>query len=156
ADLDEYFPLRQDILAKYPRTIIRTDLIDAHLYLIKKSCLDIAIRSSYSSFRKEFLPKMIRQMVKGQSIEDLISKAPNISIVIRQQDDHSDLSKILEQYDCDNKQIRGGRYYFIDETSIFRVKHALSYLEANRQAASLISSYTNEDIAFKDRFEQVQ
>lgn len=48
-------------------------------------------------------------------------------------DDHSDLSEILQQYDCDTKQIRGGCYYFIDETPIFRVKNVLSYLEANRQ-----------------------
>ncbi len=48
-------------------------------------------------------------------------------------DDHGDLARILEQYDCDNKQIKGGCYYFIDETQLFRVKHVLSYLEANRQ-----------------------
>ncbi|CAF2521803.1 unnamed protein product [Rotaria sp. Silwood2] len=160
ADLDEHLPLRQNILAKYPRTIIRTDLVDAHLYLIKKSCLDIAIRSNYSSFRKEFLPKMIRQMATDQSLEDLILKPANISMMIRQKttdlDDHADLSRLLEQYDCDNEQIRGGCYYFIDETQIFRVKHVLSYLEANRQASSLILSYTNEDITFKDRLEQIQ
>ncbi len=86
-------------------------------------------------------------------------------------DDYTDLSKILERYDCDNKQIKGGCYYFIDETQLFRVKHVLSYLEANRQvgllfpiifhsiflkAASLISSYTNEDVTFKDRLDQIQ
>ncbi|CAF0869391.1 unnamed protein product [Rotaria sp. Silwood1] len=160
ADLDEHLPLRQNILAKYPRTIIRTNLVDAHLYLIKKSCLDIAICSNYSSFRKEFLPKMIRQMATGQSLEDLISTSANKSIMIRQKatnlGDHADLTRLLEQYDCDNNQIRGGCYYFIDETQIFRVKHVLSYLEANRQASSLILSYTNEDITFKDRLEQIQ
>jgi len=51
-------------------------------------------------------------------------------------DDYTDLSKILERYDCDNKQIKGGCYYFIDETQLFRVKHVLSYLEANRQVDS--------------------
>ncbi|CAF1441154.1 unnamed protein product [Adineta ricciae] len=71
-------------------------------------------------------------------------------------DDHGDLSRILEQYDCDDKQIRGGCYYVTDETQLFRVKHVIAYLEANRHAAALISSYTNEDILFKDRIEQVQ
>ncbi|CAF1059066.1 unnamed protein product [Rotaria sordida] len=160
ADLDEYLPLRQNILAKYPRTIIRTDLVDAHLYLIKKSCLDIAIRSDYSSFRKEFLPKMIRQMAIDQPLEDLISTPANRTTMIRQQttdlDDNADLSRLLEEYDCDNQEIRGGCYYSTDETQIFRVKHVLSYLEANRQASSLILSYTNEDITFKERLEQIQ
>ncbi|CAF1284433.1 unnamed protein product [Rotaria magnacalcarata] len=160
ADLDEYFPLKQNILAKYPRTIIRTDLVDAHLYLIKKSCLDIAICSKYSSFRKEFLPKMIRQMATGQSLEVLISTTANKKMMIRQTttdlDDHTDLSRLLEQYNCDNKQIRGGCYYSINETQVFRVKNVLSYLEANRQASSQILSFTNEDITFKDRLEQIQ
>ncbi len=84
ADLDEDLPIRQNILARYPRTIIRTDLVDGHLYLIKKSCLDVAIRSKYSSFRKEFLPKMIRQMAVNQSLEDLISTTNQTKIIIRQ------------------------------------------------------------------------
>ena len=144
-------------MIRYPRTIIRTDLVDAHLYLIKKSCLDVAICSKYSSFRKEFLPKMIRQMATGQSLEVLISTTANKKMMIRQTsllsfsfvfsylnfiefkkiatdlDDHIDFSRLLEQYDCDNKQIRGGCYYSIDETQVFRVKNVLSYLEANRQ-----------------------
>ncbi len=69
---------------RYPRTIIRTDLVDGHLYLIKKSCLDIAIRSKYSSFRKEFLPKMIRQMATNQLLEDLIPTSDNKKNLIRQ------------------------------------------------------------------------
>ena len=36
------------------------------------------------------------------------------------------------------------------------MKHVLSYLEANRQAANLILTYTKEDITFKDRLEQIQ
>ncbi|CAF4273445.1 unnamed protein product [Rotaria sp. Silwood2] len=64
---------------QYPRTIIRQDLVDVHLYLIKKSCLDIAIRSNYSSFRKQFLPEMIQRIATGQLLEDLISKFANLS-----------------------------------------------------------------------------
>jgi hypothetical protein len=73
-----------DIFIRYPRTIIRTDLVDGHLYLVKKSCLDIAIRSKYSSFRKEFLPKMIRQMATNQSLEDLISTPNQKKMMMRQ------------------------------------------------------------------------
>jgi hypothetical protein len=47
-------------------------------------------------------------------------------------EDYADLSRVLEQYDSDDKQIRGGCYYFIDDTQLFRVKHVISYLEANR------------------------
>ena len=72
------------MLIRYPRTIIRTDLVDGHLYLIKKSCLDVAIRSEYSSFRKEFLPKMIRQMATNQPLEDLISSDNKKKILSRQ------------------------------------------------------------------------
>jgi hypothetical protein len=53
-------------------------------------------------------------------------------------DDSTDLSKILERYDSDNQQIRGGCYYFIDDTQLFRVKHVLSYLEANRQVSEIV------------------
>ena len=69
---------------RYPRTTIRTDLVDGHLYLIKKSCLDVAIRSDYSSFRKEFLPKMIRQMATNQSLEDLIPTQNQKKLLTRQ------------------------------------------------------------------------
>ncbi|CAF1391734.1 unnamed protein product [Adineta ricciae] len=160
ADLEQVFPLRQAILINHPRTTIRTDLVDAHIYLIKKSCLDIGNRSSFSSFRKEFLPKLIRQIVTDKPLEDLVDQANNQRTMMRQKtmdmDDHGDLSRILEQYDCDDKQVRGGCYYVTDETQLFRVKHVIAYLEANRHAAALISSYTNEDILFKDRIEQVQ
>ncbi|UJR29347.1 hypothetical protein I4U23_010559 [Adineta vaga] len=161
ADLDESFSLRQAILVKYPRTTIRTDLVDAHFYLIKKSCLDIANRSSFSSFRKEFLPKLIQQIATDKPLEDLIAQGNNSKLMMMRQktmdmDDHGDLTRILEQYDCDDKQIRGGCYYHTNDTQLFRVKHVLAYLEANRQASLLISSYTNEDITFKDRLEQIQ
>ncbi|CAF1689614.1 unnamed protein product, partial [Adineta ricciae] len=75
ADLEQVFPLRQAILINHPRTTIRTDLVDAHIYLIKKSCLDIGNRSSFSSFRKEFLPKLIRQIVTDKPLEDLVDQA---------------------------------------------------------------------------------
>ncbi|CAF5129674.1 unnamed protein product, partial [Rotaria sp. Silwood1] len=94
----------------YPRTITRQDLVDAHLYLIKKSCLDIAIRSNYSSFRKQCLPEMIQRMATGQSLEDLILTSANVMMVMRQKatnlDNHADLTRLSKPYDCDNKQIR--------------------------------------------------
>lgn len=71
-------------LNRYPRTIIRTDLIDGHLYLIKKSCLDVAIRSTYSSFRKEFLPKMLRQISTDQPLENLLQTPNHRNPFIRQ------------------------------------------------------------------------
>ncbi|CAF4470195.1 unnamed protein product [Rotaria sp. Silwood2] len=86
ANSDKYLLLKQNILAKYPRTIIRQDLVDAHLYLIKKSCLDIAIRSNSSSFRKKFLPEIIQRIATGQSLEDLISTSANVTMMMRQKD----------------------------------------------------------------------
>ncbi|CAF4840229.1 unnamed protein product, partial [Rotaria sp. Silwood2] len=68
---------------RYPRTIIQQDLVDVHLYLIKKSCLDIAIRSNYSSFRKQFLPEMIQRITTGQLLEDLISTFANVTMMMR-------------------------------------------------------------------------
>lgn len=50
-------------------------------------------------------------------------------------DDHANLERILQEYDTDNKQIRNGCYYFINQTQLFRVKHVLAYLEANRQVS---------------------
>jgi len=95
-------------------------------------------------------------MAVNQSLEDLISTSNQTKTIIRQKslflkfifkilisfyllkiatdlDDYTDLSRILEEYDSDNKQIRQGCYYFIDQTQLFRVKNVLSYLEANRQ-----------------------
>ncbi|CAF4771053.1 unnamed protein product [Rotaria sp. Silwood2] len=80
---DKYLLLKQNILATYPRTITRQDLVDTHLYLIKKSCLDIAIHSNYSLFRKQFLPEMIQRMATGQLLEDLISTSANVTMVMR-------------------------------------------------------------------------
>ncbi|CAF4598549.1 unnamed protein product, partial [Rotaria sp. Silwood2] len=97
ANSDKYLLLKQNILAKYPRTITQQDLVDAHLYLIKKSCLDIAICSNYLSFRKKFLPEMIQRMATGQPLEDLISTSANVTMVIKQKatnlDNHADLTR---------------------------------------------------------------
>lgn len=55
-----------------------------------------------------------------------------------------------------NNQQQDGCYYHIDESQVFRVKHILSYFDANRQSSSLISSLTKEDITYKDRIDQIQ
>ena len=140
---------------------IRSDLVDAHLYLIKKSALDIALRSKSSSFRKEFLPKMIRQLAIGHALEDLLPATSRLQKLQRQTseshsnerrerrdrecllaadfDDHGDLSEILGEYLCDNQQVHGGCYYSLADRQLFRVKHVLAYLEANRQVILSLS-----------------
>lgn len=52
--------------------------------------------------------------------------------------------------------MKNGCYYFIDQSQLFRVKHVLSYFDANRHSASVIASFTKEDITYKDRIEQIQ
>ena len=79
---------------------------------------------------------------------------------------------MLETYQTRCETVPQRCFYTIADGQLFRVKHVIAYLEANRQvgttpldrlilighfqAAALISSSTNEDITFKDRLEQIQ
>ena len=157
---------------RYPRMRIRSDLVDAHLYFIKKSALDIAIRSRYSSFRKEFLPQLIRQLATDQPLEHLLPSNARPAMQLHRQtssffsdqrerkrdvllaadlDDYGDLSQILAEYQSEKQQIQGGCYYSIGEGQLFRVKNVVAYLEANRQV--IFFSFAFAQLSFV-RFEK--
>uniref|UniRef100_A0A8D0GGT7 Translation initiation factor eIF2B subunit gamma n=1 Tax=Sphenodon punctatus TaxID=8508 RepID=A0A8D0GGT7_SPHPU len=62
ADLDEELVIKRSILQKHPRMHIRTGLVDAHLYCLKKYVVDFLVENrSFTSIRSELIPYLVRK-----------------------------------------------------------------------------------------------
>ncbi|XP_042318777.1 translation initiation factor eIF-2B subunit gamma isoform X2 [Sceloporus undulatus] len=78
ADLDEEIVIKRSLLQKHSRIHIRTGLMDAHLYCLKKSVVDFLVENrSFTSIRSELIPYLVRkqfsspaQLQKGQSMNE--------------------------------------------------------------------------------------
>nr|XP_056723630.1 translation initiation factor eIF-2B subunit gamma [Euleptes europaea] len=62
ADLDEEIIIKRSILQKHSRMHIRTGLMDAHLYCLKKCVVDFLVENrSFTSIRSELIPYLVRK-----------------------------------------------------------------------------------------------
>ncbi|XP_051663502.1 translation initiation factor eIF-2B subunit gamma [Manacus candei] len=62
ADLDEELVIKRSILQKHPRMHIRTGLMDAHLYCLKKYVVDFLVENrTITSLRSELIPHLVRK-----------------------------------------------------------------------------------------------
>ncbi|KAK1786914.1 hypothetical protein P4O66_017013 [Electrophorus voltai] len=62
ADLEEGLVIRKYVMRKHPRMHIRTDLLDAHLYCLKKCVVDFLVANKcISSLRGELVPYLVRK-----------------------------------------------------------------------------------------------
>ncbi|KAG8014149.1 Translation initiation factor eIF-2B subunit gamma, partial [Nibea albiflora] len=75
ADLEDGLSIRKSIVRKHPRMHIKTGLVDAHLYCLKKAVVDFLVdNKSISSIRGELVPYLVRKQfsktTNSQKIKD--------------------------------------------------------------------------------------
>ncbi|KAJ7132871.1 UDP-3-O-glucosamine N-acyltransferase [Mycena crocata] len=85
-DLDrnsEEVELRMSMLSRYPRAMLSSNLQDSHVYVCKRSVLDVLQeKRHFDSFREEFLPwlcKVQYQRTKRQRYEQILNPTANTS-----------------------------------------------------------------------------
>ncbi|KAJ6586808.1 UDP-3-O-glucosamine N-acyltransferase [Mycena vulgaris] len=79
----EEMELRMSMLSRYPRAALTSNLQDSHVYVLKRSVLDVLQeKHHFDSFREEFLPwlcKVQYQRKKRERYEQLLNPMTNTS-----------------------------------------------------------------------------
>lgn len=159
ADLDEELVIKKSIMRKHPRMHIKTGLVDAHLYCLKKSVVDfLADNKSITSIRGELIPYLVRKQFsastnsqktkndseKNQKKTDL--KTPDIHISSKDED----LLDLAREKSCWNDHrgdmsdaYHGGKLrcyvHIMEDGMCYRVNTLAAYIEANRLAPKFFS-----------------
>uniref|UniRef100_A0A4W3IAA4 Translation initiation factor eIF2B subunit gamma n=1 Tax=Callorhinchus milii TaxID=7868 RepID=A0A4W3IAA4_CALMI len=151
ADLDDELVIRKSILQKHPRMHIKTALVDAHLYCLKKWVLDFLVENkSFTSIRGELIPYLVRKQFSAPSSSqhkddtdedhkknlkpiDIFSyaKEDNLLNLAREKsfwnDHHGDM---IDPYHGSKLRCY---VHIMKEGICYRVNTLASYIEANRQ-----------------------
>ncbi|XP_053294627.1 translation initiation factor eIF-2B subunit gamma [Pleuronectes platessa] len=159
ADLEDGLSIRKSIMRKHPRMHIKTGLVDAHLYCLKKAVVDFLTENkSISSIRGELLPYLVRKQFSKttnshkikEDAEDQSQKmsdsSTNQELLITSRDEL--LLQLAQERSCWNdhhgdmsEAYHGGKlrcYVHITEQSLcYRVNTLAAYIEANRLAPKL-------------------
>ncbi|XP_066548154.1 translation initiation factor eIF2B subunit gamma isoform X2 [Amia ocellicauda] len=156
ADLDEDLVIRKSILRKHPRMHIKTGLVDAHLYCLKKCVVDfLADNKSITSIRGELVPYLVSkqfsrstnsQKTKEESEQDQKkNEAKTADIYISSKDE--DLLQLARDKSCWNDHrgdmndaYHGGKLrcyvHIMEDGMCYRVNTLAAYIEANRLVGS--------------------
>ncbi|XP_041848896.1 translation initiation factor eIF-2B subunit gamma [Melanotaenia boesemani] len=159
ADLEDGLSVRKSIMKKHPRMHIKTGLVDAHLYCLKKAVVDfLAENKSISSIRGELVPYLVRkqfpkttsdQKMRDDS-EDQTQKmndgSTNHELFVSSQDEC--LLLLAQKRSCWNdhhgdmsEAYHGGKLrcyvHIMDQGLCYRVNTLAAYIEANRLAPKL-------------------
>ncbi|KAM9791619.1 translation initiation factor eIF-2B subunit gamma [Syngnathus typhle] len=159
-DLEDGLSIRKSILNKHPRMLIKTGLLDAHLYCMKKAVVDfLNDNKSISSIRGELVPYLVRKQfskarsspkLKDDSDEQSQTKSDNSTnneLLISSRDDG--LLQLAQERSCWNdhhgdmsEAYHGGKlrcYVHIMEQGLcYRVNTLAAYIEANRLVPKLL------------------
>lgn len=158
ADLEDGLSIRKSIMRKHPRMLIKTGLVDAHLYCLKKAVVDfLADNKSISSIRGELVPYMVRKQFSkttaSQKIKDDADEqsqkndsSTNQEILISSRDEA--LLQLAQERSCwndhrgdMNEAYHGGKLrcyvHIMDQGLCCRVNTLPAYIEANRLAPKL-------------------
>ncbi|KAG7525204.1 hypothetical protein JOB18_023542 [Solea senegalensis] len=159
ADLEEGLSIRKSIMRKHPRMHIKTGLVDAHLYCLKKAVVDFLVENkSITSIRGELVPYLVRKQFSKTTnshrpkddAEDQNQKRTdcpaNHEILISSWDEP--LLKLAQERSCWNdhhgdmsEAYHGGKlrcYVHIMEQGLcYRVNTLAAYIEANRLAPKM-------------------
>ncbi|KAM8838393.1 translation initiation factor eIF2B subunit gamma isoform 1-T1 [Synchiropus picturatus] len=157
ADLDEGLMIRKSTMRKHPRMHIKTGLVDAHLYCLKKAVVDFISNNKFiSSIRGELVPYLVRkqfskamnsQKSKEESDDQSATiKAPSEELGILSRDDP--LRQLAQERSCWNdhhgdmgEAYHGGKLrcyvHILEQGLCFRVNTLAAYIEANRLAPKL-------------------
>ncbi|XP_069498456.1 translation initiation factor eIF2B subunit gamma [Ambystoma mexicanum] len=166
ADMEEELVMRKSILQKHPRIHIRTDLVDAHLYCLKKYVVDFLVETgSFTSIRRELIPYLVRkqfssaallQQNQNYSKEEDAKKKDRKPLDICSFIEVDQLLADAQEKSCWNdhggdmqEAYHGGKLrcyvHIMKEGLCFRVNNLGLYIEANRQVPKLLSSLCPEE-----------
>ncbi|KAG5285540.1 hypothetical protein AALO_G00004550 [Alosa alosa] len=158
ADLEDGLTLRKSIMRKHPRMHIKTGLLDAHLYCLKRSVVDFLVdNKSISSIRGELVPFLVRkqfsksinsQRPKDDSDQDQKKKERNANLDILMSCKDDSLFQLARERSCWNdhrgdmsEAYHGGKLrcymHLMEEGMCYRVNTLAAYIEANRMAPKL-------------------
>ncbi|KAE8290936.1 Translation initiation factor eIF-2B subunit gamma eIF-2B GDP-GTP exchange factor subunit gamma [Larimichthys crocea] len=159
ADLEDGLSIRKSIVRKHPRMHIKTGLVDAHLYCLKKAVVDFLVdNKSISSIRGELVPYLVRKQfsktTNSQKIKDDAEDQnqkkndgpTNHELLISSRDEP--LLQLAQERSCWNdhrgdmsEAYHGGKLrcyvHIMDEGPCYRVNTLAAYIEANRLAPKL-------------------
>uniref|UniRef100_UPI00358FEE19 translation initiation factor eIF2B subunit gamma isoform X2 n=1 Tax=Myxine glutinosa TaxID=7769 RepID=UPI00358FEE19 len=139
ADLDDDLSLKKSLLCRFSRIHIKTNLMDAHLYCLKKWVLDLlAEEKSISSVKGELVPFLVKKQFSaplGQ--KDLHAFIPADGLAgLAQERSAWDETEAAGRHGgairCYVHQLRGGL--------CLRANTLASYVEANKQVARVLPS----------------
>eukprot|EP01134_Creolimax_fragrantissima_P007174 CFRG7174T1 len=83
ADIDDELRLSRRMITKWPRVIIRNDLTDCHLYIMRKWVVDyIMADSSISSLKGDLIPLLIRRQYKRKQPSESMGGQPDLMTYI--------------------------------------------------------------------------
>ncbi|XP_054616700.1 translation initiation factor eIF-2B subunit gamma [Dunckerocampus dactyliophorus] len=159
-DLEDGLSIRKSILKKHPRMLIKTGLVDAHLYCMKKAVVDfLTDNKSISSVRGELVPYLVRKQFsktrsnpksKDDTEEQSKKKSDdsiNSELLISSRDDP--LLQLAQERSCWNdhrgdmsEAYHGGKLrcyvHIMDQGLCYRVNTLAAYIEANRLVSKLL------------------
>lgn len=132
-----------------PSVTIRSDLLDCHLYLIKKDVLQLIEREKFTSLRTDFLPWLIDatacnpikalnlQYDSDDSIDDM-----DLHFELAKAGEKIDMEKEMQSRKCSAdilKKILCCGYIADDDLSCIRVNSLVTYCEGNRMMAKRLA-----------------
>nr|XP_020638989.1 translation initiation factor eIF-2B subunit gamma [Pogona vitticeps] len=165
ADLDEEIIIKRSILQKHSRIHIRTGLMDAHLYCLKKCVVDFLVENrSFTSIRSELIPYLVRKqfsspasLLQGENIktQDQKKKDQNPTDIYSFMKDDSLFELGTDKICWNNRRgdvkesFHGGKVrcyvHIMKDGLCYRVNTLGLYVEANRQVPKMLSLLCPED-----------
>ncbi|KAK2167383.1 hypothetical protein LSH36_28g01002 [Paralvinella palmiformis] len=139
ADFEESITFRKSVLKRHPFMEMRSDLLDAHLYIIKKSVIDyLEEKPSISAIKGELIPDLVdKQFSKAKNQEAELSKS--------EEDSYTKLAREYSSWndhcgDLEDSYHGNSCYgYIMDGGFCIRANTMWDYCEANRQVPGKLS-----------------
>ena len=137
ADFSENVSIKRSMINQCPNFVINRNLLDAHVYIIKKWAIDYVVKHDLSSIKGELLPLLVQeQFTRGRSELKDCYKLSDREKLNETFEPMKGLFRglFLERESSDRKIIC--RSHMINHGSCLRANNATSYLEANKLVAT--------------------
>ncbi|XP_067143632.1 translation initiation factor eIF2B subunit gamma [Centruroides vittatus] len=156
ADFEEEIPMKVSLLKRNPIIHMYSNLMDGHVYIMKKWIVDyLSNNESISTLKGELLPLLVKKQKKIKSnkesnIQNMTSSVTSFNVekdiysYVKEDRIKDLISKLSDKCDMEDKtQI--SCYAHIAKSSLFmRVNTLAAYAEINRQISRHLSSISNK------------
>ncbi|XP_074650002.1 translation initiation factor eIF2B subunit gamma-like [Tubulanus polymorphus] len=170
ADFEENITFRKSIFRKHPCIDIRNDLVDGHLYLLKKWVVDfLHEHKSVTTVKGELLPYLVKKQF-SQKNNGIHAIEENINIAMADSPQKGDgrdlydygeedeLCKLAREWSTWNDHsgdmaecYHGNKIrcygYVMDDGLLMRVNNLAAFCDANRQASKFLSEIAGKELA---------